>query len=214
MQVKVKIEGQAFYSASLLIPSRLPTIPSAMPGICSLHLSPSFVLSSGTVTLDVNRRKVLLIRCCNSSETLLPKGRKNKGETLDAAALRETYEETGYRATLLPLAMATLATSEQSTDRRAASDGDDGLSPHTEAVAVTQRSSHRAHKIIFWFAATAESLAMPDADTQQEGENFQASWVSFEESQEKLTFDDDKAVAQYVIDAVASAHRHSTLPTI
>ncbi|OQN95620.1 hypothetical protein B0A48_18219 [Cryoendolithus antarcticus] len=81
-------------------------------------------------------------------------------------------------------------------------------------VAVTQRASSGAHKIIFWFAATAGSLAVPDADTQQEDEDFEVLWASFQESQDKLTFDDDKAVAAYVIDAITSALRDNNLLSI
>ncbi|KAK6413295.1 hypothetical protein LTR95_017878 [Oleoguttula sp. CCFEE 5521] len=180
----------------------------------SIHLSTSFVLSSGTVTLDLHQRKVLVIRCRNSNEVLLPKGRKNEGETLEAAAIRETYEETGYQAALLPLTVATLATRGEPIGSGLSSDTADTLHAHTEPVAVTQRSSGGAHKIIFWFAATADSTIVPDADTQQEGEDFEALWVSFQESQDKLTFDDDKAVAQYVIDAASSAHRDNASQAI
>ncbi|OQO09840.1 hypothetical protein B0A48_04192 [Cryoendolithus antarcticus] len=141
-------------------------------------------------------------------------GIQNEGETLEAAAIRETYEETGYQAALLPLAVATLATRGEPIGSGLSSDTADTLHAHTEPVAVTQRSSGGAHKIIFWFAATTDSTIVPDADTQQEGEDFEALWVSFQESQDKLTFDDDKAVAQYVIDAASSAHRDNASQAI
>ncbi|KAF8335277.1 NUDIX hydrolase domain-like protein [Amanita rubescens] len=69
----------------------------------SLHLSESFVISCGTVTLDIDRSKVLVIYLRKTGEYCLPKGRKDVGEQLEATAVRETYEETGYVIELLPL---------------------------------------------------------------------------------------------------------------
>jgi 8-oxo-dGTP pyrophosphatase MutT (NUDIX family) len=43
------------------------------------------------------------------SEYLLPKGRKDRGESLEQTALRETFEETGYPCKLLPVDMVTRA---------------------------------------------------------------------------------------------------------
>jgi 8-oxo-dGTP pyrophosphatase MutT (NUDIX family) len=62
----------------------------------SLHLYESFVISCGTVTLDIDRSKVLVIYLRKTGEYYLPKGRKDVGEQLEATAVRETYEETGY----------------------------------------------------------------------------------------------------------------------
>ncbi|PPQ82495.1 hypothetical protein CVT24_005899, partial [Panaeolus cyanescens] len=40
---------------------------------------------------------------------ILPKGRKDRGEPIERTAIRETYEETGYKCRLWPLRMATRA---------------------------------------------------------------------------------------------------------
>lgn len=109
----------------------------------SLHLSESFVISCGTVTLDIDRSKVLVIYLRKTGEYCFPKGRKDVGERLEATAVRETYEETGYIVELLPLQLTTLATLHGIDDVRSALPGGT-----TEPIAVTQRTTQGVLKII------------------------------------------------------------------
>lgn len=51
--------------------------------------------SAGGIVFDGDR--LLLLRKPRLGEVVLPKGHVEKGETVEAAALRETMEETGYR---------------------------------------------------------------------------------------------------------------------
>lgn len=158
-----------------------------------LRLSSTFVISCGTITLDPAHAKLLLIRHQKNGAVFFPKGRKNIGETLEQAAERETYEETGFRVTLLPLQVPTLATP--------ATGGELGLHVCTEPVAVSQRlTPDGILKLIFWFAATGDSTAAPDVGTQEEGEDFDPLWTDFENAVQTLTFDDDKQIAETVIE--------------
>src|SRR4051794_20852746 len=61
----------------------------------SFHPSEATTISCGTVTIDTAARKVLLIWNRKLAIYQLPKGRKNIGEDMLSAAMRETYEETG-----------------------------------------------------------------------------------------------------------------------
>ena len=167
----------------------------------SLHLSDTFCISCGTVTLDTARAKILLIRWSENQEIYLPKGRKNIGETLEDAALRETYEETGSRVTLFRLPVPTLAT--LAGDVEAVGQ----MSATTEPVAISQRLVHDKLKIIFWFAARGDSTAVPETGTQQEGEDFEPLWVDLDSGVQSLTYDDDKQIARAVIDIVSTS-RH------
>ncbi|KAJ9161278.1 hypothetical protein NKR19_g2366 [Coniochaeta hoffmannii] len=76
----------------------------------SFHSSEATIISCGTVTIDAAHQKVLLIWNKKLKIYQLPKGRKNIGEDMLSAAMRETYEETGVRATALRLKIATRAT--------------------------------------------------------------------------------------------------------
>ncbi|KAK1141865.1 hypothetical protein N8T08_008378 [Aspergillus melleus] len=166
----------------------------------SLHLSDTFCISCGTVTLDTARSKVLLIRWIKNQEIYLPKGRKNIGETLEDAALRETYEETGSRVTLFPLPIPTLATPAGDVDAV-----EQPSSATTEPVAVSQRLVHGKLKIIFWFAARGDSTAVPDTGTQQESEDFEPLWVDLDSGVQSLAFDDDRQIARSVINIVSTS---------
>lgn len=159
-----------------------------MSALRPLHFSDEFVISCGTVPLDLHARKVLLILHGKKGEYLLPKGRKDVGEGLEATALRETYEETGFRCKLLPLSFPTLATNQVAG----------GLV--TEPLAVTQRITQGKLKIILWYAAQADSTAKQVDGTQMEDEDLTSVWVDVPEVASTLTFEDDRAIASKVIE--------------
>lgn len=158
----------------------------------SLHLSESFVISCGTVTLDIDRSKVLVIYLRKTGEYCLPKGRKDVGEQLEATAVRETYEETGYIVELLPLQLT--GTFYGDDDVRSGGT--------TEPVAVTQRTTQGVLKIIFWYAARGDSCAIRQMNTtEQDDEDFDAVWCPMDEVVQLLTFHDDKTITARVIEA-------------
>ncbi|KAI8199024.1 hypothetical protein K4K52_009233 [Colletotrichum sp. SAR 10_76] len=160
-----------------------------------LDSAAEFVISCGTATIDVEKKKLLVIRCRNSDEHMLPKGRKDLNETLEDAAKRETYEETGVRVDLLPVNISTRATTPSS------------IAPNrpthvTEPIAVAQRVSDGVLKIIFWFVAAADSTIPRQEGTQQEDEDFEVSWVDVEEVGDRLSFADDQRIAREACAAV------------
>lgn len=168
----------------------------------SLHLSDQFVISCGTVSLDVERSKVLLIRWRLTGEYLLPKGRKDMGEPLERTALRETFEETGIRVQLLPVDVNTLATLPSSMK------AEDRPKAVTEPIAITQRITRAGIlKIIFWYVATADSTTVPEEGTQQENEDFDTVWSSFDSVGSTLSFDEDRSIVEA---AIAAARRGVT----
>lgn len=191
------IPRQICQECAVLFSSLYTIIKSIANMSKSLHSAAAFVLSCGTVTLDLNKSKALLIRWHKTGEVMLPKGRKDIGETLENAALRETWEETGYRASLLPLPFLTQATSPPNSQTSEAS-----TRLVTEPICVTQRDRGGVRKIIFWFAAQADSTAPEGKREQQEGEDFETVWTDLDMVGQVLSHDDDREVARLVIDAL------------
>ncbi|KAH8151037.1 uncharacterized protein LAJ45_04738 [Morchella importuna] len=79
--------------------------------------SSNFVLAAGTATFQPSTRKVLIIQDTSRTRPgtpresclwFLPRGRKDVGESIEACAVRETLEEAGYAATLLPFHLQAL----------------------------------------------------------------------------------------------------------
>ncbi len=154
-----------------------------------LNFSDSFVLSSGTISIDCSRGLVLLLYYTPKGEYLLPKGRKNVHETLQVAAVRETMEELGYKCRLLEHDLPTRA--PYPIPLR-----------HTEPIAVQQRMSQGVRKIIFWYVAQVDSSDRRIAHTQEEGEDFEVRWVRVEDAPSTLSFVEDQRIVEKALSAI------------
>lgn len=154
-----------------------------------VDFSDRFVLSSGTVAIDCRRSLVLLLYYRPKGEYLLPKGRKNVGETLEAAAERETWEESGYNCRLLSHSLPTRAPQPTRT-------------PHTEPIAVQQRFSQGIRKIIFWYLAQVDSSDRQAVQTQEEGEDFEVRWVCTVNAPSTMSFVEDREIVEKALSAV------------
>ncbi|KAI0278924.1 hypothetical protein BGY98DRAFT_971193 [Russula aff. rugulosa BPL654] len=62
-----------------------------------------FLLAASMVIIQPSSGKVVLVNDTAHGTWFLPRGRKDIGETLEQCALREAYEESGYRVEFLPL---------------------------------------------------------------------------------------------------------------
>lgn len=117
-----------------------------MHGNRIITLSDKFVTSCGTISVDPVHRKVLILHHRAKNKFILPKGRKNRGERLEDAAVRETLEETGYSCNLLPHSGATKAplpdrnplSNPTTRSAQSATEGEQGTVLHTESLAVQQ----------------------------------------------------------------------------
>ncbi|KAI9841876.1 MAG: hypothetical protein M1837_000346 [Sclerophora amabilis] len=153
--------------------------------------SSDFVLSSGTVSIDIPNSVILVLYYRHQKEFLLPKGRKNVGETLEAAAIRETMEESGYQCQLLEHNLPTQAPR---------------LKPGswtTEPIAVHQRVTNGLRKIIFWYLAQVDSSRPRVLNTQEEGEDFDVHWIRSDVAAAKMTYEEDREVVDRALAAVA-----------
>lgn len=130
------------------------------------------IFSAGGVLTDIENKKVYLVYKNASGEWLLPKGRLENGETIEAAAQREIFEETGYENKVKNL----LSTQ---------------IRPDVNDPSKT--------KVIFWFFASLES-GNQRKRTQMENESFAGKWFSKEEAIESLKYDEDKSLINKVFD--------------
>jgi 8-oxo-dGTP pyrophosphatase MutT (NUDIX family) len=172
-----------------------------------------YTLACGTVTVDPPRRKVLLIFNRKLGVFQLPKGRKHIEETLTAAAVRETFEETGVRAALLPLRTPTRGTrpdGDQFEAKVANGDSDVTVALHADFVGIVRYPDPQAEtpgvsKDIFFFPARADSRA-PMGDGEQEAhEQLDAKWVGYDEALRLLRFKAERQVVEAVVEAVEMA---------
>lgn len=164
-----------------------------------LDFSDDFVLSSGTVPIDISKGLILLLYYRPKGEYMLPKGRKNVGETLEAAAIRETAEESGFECRLFKHHLPTKA--QQLAE-----------SQHTEPIAVQQRMNQGVRKIIFWYISEVDLCSRQVADTQEEGEEFDVEWVRMEAAPSKCSFADDRRIVEKALEAVPRPPRALSLP--
>lgn len=151
-------------------------------------------MSCGTVTIDPRRAMVLVIWNNRLKLWQLPKGRRNLNESMLAAALRETYEETGLRVAPLKLDIATRATppkAEQADTSKKPPNITEGQ-PSNEFVGAClypdPQSETEALKVVYFFAATADCTDAADSGTQEEWEKLDAKWIPLSEVSSKLRF--------------------------
>lgn len=170
-----------------------------------LTFSDAFVISCGTICIDPVQKSVLLINHRPKNQFFLPKGRKNHGETLESAAVRETYEETGYPCKLLQHnslpTKAPLGSSSPNDTQEENNSTAQIKSPeselHTEPFAVQQWVyQDGTRKLIFWFLAVGNSMQLPHENTQDEGEDFEAFWFDRDSSLAIATYDDDRKLIE------------------
>lgn len=185
----------------------------------SFHSSEATTISCGTVTFDLAQSMILLIWNKQLEIYQLPKGRKNIDEDMLSTALRETSEETGVIATPLRLRIATRATPpsctvpESSEDHETSADDprndevtDNRLS--TEFLGCCRypdpQSTIPAMKVVFFFAATANSTAPRGNRPLEDAEKLVPVWTKASDAACTLRFN---AESEIVRKALADVRR-------
>ncbi|KAK0716673.1 hypothetical protein B0T21DRAFT_352089 [Apiosordaria backusii] len=200
------------------------TTPLPLP--YTITFSSDFYLASGTVTVDLPRRKVLIIHELASNTYYLPRGRKDWSEPLEATAIRETYEESGCSASLLPVPLSTRCTPPSHNPPPPTSNvtrtqlelknarfdpSGDLLLPNTarltEPIALMQhlQKKNNALAVVLWYVATGDSQVPLAKETQMADEEYGALWVSFEEAPKMMVNSAYAQVLQRGIDLALAA---------
>lgn len=167
------------------------------------YLAGNFVLSAGSVLfrrrMATNTLEICILHHLTRDEWLLPKGRKDRGETVEQAAVRETYEETGYVCALWPQRMPTRATVPGVSNVHVV----ETASGLVEPIAVTVRDLGRSRtKMIFWFITVVDEGVEKVEGSQMENENFESMFLEARAALERLTFQSDRDIVAQAIDIV------------
>jgi ADP-ribose pyrophosphatase YjhB (NUDIX family) len=187
------------------IPENL-TVKSFLP-------STDFYLAAGTVTVDPKQRKVLIVHDLEANKYQLPRGRKDWGESLTETAIRETFEETGVRPTLLAVPLSTRATAPEAafTDpghryhaavNTAAWHGKGPLLVPGTALLSEEPFAMMQHyqafgqlAVVVFFVGVADSREEAEKNTQMADEKYESLWVEYDDAAEYM---EDEAYGQVV----------------
>nr|GAT49661.1 predicted protein [Mycena chlorophos] len=161
----------------------------------SIFADQNFMLGAGMVIFQEDTQRVVVCYESQEKKWFLPKGRKDVGESLADAALREAYEESGYRVASLPLFTNTHAP-------RASTIVESGLL-NTEPIMITTIASpaHRSRRtgelrsagvyLVFWYVGSIPADAVREAGTAMPNEvNYEAHLLLVEEACQKLRLHD------------------------
>ncbi|MCJ1471074.1 hypothetical protein MMC07_009722 [Pseudocyphellaria aurata] len=156
---------------------------------CLLDLSDTFVLGSGTVSIDPSKSLVLLLLYRPKGAFLLPKIRKHVDEGLEAAAMRATKRKTGYECHLLK-------------NKHPNQGANPGRSlQYTEPIAIQQKVCQGIRRLVFWYVAQVDSSDACISDTQEGGEDFVVCWVGINIASAMMAFEEERKIVASAVDA-------------
>ncbi|OSD07897.1 hypothetical protein PYCCODRAFT_362595 [Trametes coccinea BRFM310] len=173
--------------------------------------SSQFVLSAGAISfefVDGVPKRVLLVHYTRKNEWLLAKGRKDQGEELAAAAIREVLEETGYRCHLYPVPrLPTRAPVSAALSGIALQPDMVRIAENsTEPFAITIRPTGIGEvKLIFWYIGCVDlakgddgtTYLPPEPGSHMAVEGFgDTGLFSIEEALKKLTYEGDRELVR------------------
>ncbi|KAI9058780.1 hypothetical protein FKP32DRAFT_1547764, partial [Trametes sanguinea] len=162
-----------------------------------LWFASDFMLGAGMVIIQPSTEKIVLLSEQQPqpppqvyTSWFLPKGRKDVGESLEEAALREAYEESGYRVSFLPLLAPTNA--PRPPELR-----DVGRHfPSTEPIFVdmirwtrrrTRQSDPGGEYLVFWYVGQIADDAVVETGTRMPDEvGYETHLVTVEEAERLL----------------------------
>ncbi|HDQ88543.1 MAG TPA: NUDIX domain-containing protein [candidate division WWE3 bacterium] len=134
-------------------------------------------VSAGGLLLNKNNTHAYLIYKKSREQWQLPKGHQKEGETLEETALREIYEETGYKNIQLVGDINTQIEYDFELERE-------------------PEYSH--HKIVYFFLAKLTN-DYREENTQDKGENLGGDWVSLGKVVQNLSHAEEKNAAEKLL---------------
>ncbi|KAF7297336.1 Nudix hydrolase domain-containing protein [Mycena indigotica] len=178
------------HSAGNAAPPMSEWSTAAVPN--SAFASMNLLLGAGMVIFQEETNKIVLCHEKEKKYWFLPRGRKDVGESLEQAALREAYEESGFRVKSLPLYTGTHAPSPPS-------DPESRNRPNCEPLMITthayarRKSFHNntlsppGEYLSFWYAGWIPIDAVREEGTGMPDEvNYESYLLTVEQVLEKL----------------------------
>ncbi|KAH7921471.1 hypothetical protein BV22DRAFT_729934 [Leucogyrophana mollusca] len=159
-------------------------------------LSRDFMIAAGSILFRrepvTERPQICILYHGLMREYRLPSGRKDVGESIEATAVRETYEESGYPCKLLPCTMETRAPMP-------------GVDQHPDVIRVVEEAvepfavtvrqlGETGLKVVWWYITCAAGDKVDG--TQTESEVYTSEFVDAEVAIAKLAHPDDRRVAE------------------
>ncbi|KIL69849.1 hypothetical protein M378DRAFT_708474 [Amanita muscaria Koide BX008] len=171
--------------------------------------SDSFVFAAGSVLfrrhLETQDLQICILHNPRNDKWCLPKGRKDRGESLETTAVRETFEETGYPCELLPCRMPTRAPAPNCR-QRGAEVVDGAVEPFAVSVRPISRSATKGVKFISWYITKLKEDSQEKiAGTQTPWENYESVFMNVDIAVEHLDFRDDADIARKAVELVREA---------
>ncbi|EGN93543.1 hypothetical protein SERLA73DRAFT_189250 [Serpula lacrymans var. lacrymans S7.3] len=165
------------------------------------YFGSDFVISAGSILFrkasETGHIQICILWQRRKHEWLLPKGRKDRGESIEVAAVRETFEETGYPCEILPCNMPTRAPVAHVDATDVVRIADDAIEP----FAVTVRDlGRKGVKFIWWYLTRV--IGEKREGTQMASEAFDSYFFDAEEAIAKLTFQKDRDVVSKALGLV------------
>ena len=166
--------------------------------------TPSFVESCGAILFSLSPSpsippRVCLVNILSQNKFVLPKGRRNINESRKDAALREAYEETGYRCKLLPVKMATRATGpEDDAEVKDEAKVREGLM-EPFMFTIRELGVGKGVKIIWWYVAVVDD---EDGERGPGEEGLRPEFLDCGEAVDKLWFETDREVLRRAMEIV------------
>lgn len=189
------LAGDFIVSAGSVLFRRVRPAPSPFPS-----QSPSTSTITQQPAADTSL-EICILHDIKRNRWLLPKGRQDVGEDLRSTAVRETYEESGWCCTLLPLYIPTRAT-EPGVGR--APDAA-VLRWCTEAIALsTFDRGAKGVKLVYWYVTRVFDDVVKEEGTQMPGESYVSHFLPADEAVGMLTADAHRDVAALAVRLVRS----------
>lgn len=169
---------------------RIPLGPGSTPAVPdSAWCSDSFMLGAGMVLIQENTHKIVVVYDSRHKKWFFPRGRKDVGESVEQAALREAYEESGYEPYLFPHFGPCHAPLPPTMDPRS-------RGPWYEPIFITlgfwrpgsrKRLNHGGEYLTTWYLGGIEEDAVRKLDTGMPDEkDYESHLLDYEDALTKV----------------------------